>query len=96
MKKAMVYILALTMAFTALLSGCGEMRGTDGSAVNPTAAPKVTVVPETMMPDPADGVVEDRDGIITEQDNGKTAEEKRADGAAKGGTVPGAAASGLN
>ena len=95
MKKAMVYILALTMAFSTLFAGCGEMRGTDGSTTSPTPAPKITSAPEAMVPDPADGVVEDRDGIITEQDNGNTAAEKRAEGATNGVVVPGGATAGL-
>ena len=70
MKKAMVYICALTLAFSALLSGCGEMRRTDGGTTQPTATPDVTVLPESMMPDVADGEVRDRDGIITEGDKG--------------------------
>ena len=92
MKKAMVYIVALTMAFSAMLAGCGEMRGTDGNTTAPTATPKVTASPETLMPDPADGVVEDRDGIITEKDNEKTADGKRTDGTASSGA--GSSASG--
>lgn len=68
MKKAMVYLLALTLAFSTMLAGCGEMRGTDGNTAKPTEPPQATVVPETMMPNPEDGVVRDRDGIITDRD----------------------------
>ena len=70
MKKAMIYICALTLAFSALLSGCGEISRPDGGAAAPTATPEVTVLPESMMPDVADGEVRDRDGIITEGDTG--------------------------
>ena len=70
MKKAMLYILALTLAFSTLLAGCGEMRGRDDDKTAPAETPEVTVLPETMMPDPADGEVRDRDGIITEGDSG--------------------------
>lgn len=70
MKKAMIYICALTLAFSALLSGCGEMRRTDGGTTQPTATPEATVLPETLMPDIADGEVRDRDGIITDGDSG--------------------------
>ena len=72
MKKAMVYICALSLALSALLAGCGDMRRTDGGdpAPTPTPAPEVTVLPEDMMPDVADGEVRDRDGFITEGDNG--------------------------
>ena len=70
MKKAMVYVLALTLAFSALLAGCGEIRGTDGKTTMPTSTPQQTGFPETMMPNAEDGVVNDRDGIITDGDNG--------------------------
>ena len=73
MKKAMIYILALTLAFSALLTGCGEIRGRDDKTA-PAETPEATILPETMMPDPADGEVRDSDGIITDDDsgNGKT------------------------
>jgi len=77
MKKAMVYICALTLALSALLTGCGEMRRTDGGATQPTATPDVTVLPESMMPDVADGEVRDRDGIITEGDNGSASTQPK-------------------
>ena len=70
MKRAMVYLLALTLAFSAMLAGCGEMRGTGTDSVRPTETPAPTVLPETVMPDPADGEVRDRDGIITDGDSG--------------------------
>ena len=63
MKKTMIYILALTLAFSTLLAGCGEMRD---DKTPPAETPQATILPETMMPDPADGEVRDRDGIITE------------------------------
>ena len=70
MKKAMIYILAFTLAFSALLSGCGEIRGRGGDKTAPTETPEATILPETMMPDPADGEVRDSDGIITDGDSG--------------------------
>ena len=75
MKKTMVYVIALTLAFTTLLAGCGEMRGTDGTPATPSATPMQTSLPETMMPNPEDGVVNDRDGIITDNDNGNVTEK---------------------
>lgn len=102
MKKAMVYVIALSLSLTALLTGCGEMRGTDGRTSSPTATPAQTVLPETMMPDPEDGVVRDSDGIITDGDSGTT-DGNRTDDAQKygagtadsGKTSPGPAQSGM-
>ena len=34
------------------------------------------MIPETMMPDPEDGVVKDNDGIITDGDSGSTSDNK--------------------
>ena len=73
MKKAMIYILALTLAFSTLLAGCGEMRGTNNDKTPPSETPETTVLPETMMPDPADGEIRDSDGIITDGDSGNGA-----------------------
>lgn len=89
MKKAMIYICALTLAFSALLAGCGETRRTDGDATMPTATPEVTILPETMMPDAADGEVRDRDGIITDSDsgNGSNAQGKGIGNSAAGNGV---------
>ena len=70
MKKAMVYVLALTLAFSVLLAGCGETRGTDDRTTAPSATPQQTMIPDTTMPDPRDGEVRDRDGIITDGDTG--------------------------
>lgn len=69
MKKTMVYILALSMAFSALLAGCGENKNNRPNA-NPTGTPTLTDQPTTMTPDPDDGTVNDNDGIITDNDNG--------------------------
>ena len=69
MKRAMVYILAMTMVFSVMLSGCGENR-TNEPATVPTDSPVTTVVPENMTPDTEDGVVKDRDGVITGSDTG--------------------------
>ena len=84
MKRGLVYVTALALTAALLFSGCGEMRGTDGNAVPPTGTPTQTMIPETMMPDPEDGVVRDRDGIITDSDSGTVT----------GGTGSGTAAGG--
>ena len=65
MKSAMVYVLALSLLLTALLSGCGDIRGSNGRTDLPTASPE-----HTILPDPEDGEVRDSDGIITEDDSG--------------------------
>ena len=73
MKKTTVYIVVLALALSALLSGCGEniMNRKEPAA---TDRPQTSAAPETMMPDPEDGVVRDEDGIITDEDSGKTNE----------------------
>ena len=73
MKKVMVFVLALSLALSAMLAGCGEMRGRDDRTTAPTATPKQTIVPDTTTPDPQDGIVRDDDGIITESDSGGAA-----------------------
>ncbi len=70
MKKAMVYILAVSVACMTLLAGCGDNRGVPGETAAPINSPSVTLVPETAMPNPENGVVNDRDGIITDGDSG--------------------------
>ena len=71
MKKTMVYIVALALTFSVLLSGCGEniMNRKEPSATN---RPQNSTAPETMLPDPEDGVVRDDDGIITDEDSGNS------------------------
>ncbi len=74
MKRTMVYVLALTLAFSTLLAGCGERNNAkDGKTGMPTTTPQQTAAPGTMTPDPADGVVRDQDGIITDGDTGSPA-----------------------
>lgn len=91
MKKTMVCILTLTVLCAALLAGCGETAGdgnhttgtanggNNGTAVNPTDN-----VPETMLPDVNDGIVDDTDGIIDDLDT-----EEEDNGPTGGGTVSG-------
>ena len=69
MKKTMVYILALSMAFSLLLVGCGENM-TQKKEPAATKAPQTAAPTESMLPDPEDGVVRDDDGIITDNDTG--------------------------
>ena len=76
MKRAMVYLIAISAVFTMLLSGCGETNTkVPPATATPTTQPQETLLPESMMPDESDGIVTDTDGIITEDDNPGTAEE---------------------
>ena len=72
MKKTIVTILVLSLAFAAL-TGCGAMdlrpddgtnrpQATNGNTVSPS--------PAVNMPDMDDGIVRDDDGIITDDDTG--------------------------
>ena len=74
MKKAMVYILALTVAFSAMLTGCGEMGGTGSDTPAPTETPQISATP-----DPSDGIVRDEDGLITEEDSGVNADKEQTE-----------------
>ncbi len=82
MRRAIGYILALSMLCSVMLSGCGENRtdrnkvtetGTPQSTAAPQSSATPTLLPESMMPDVEDGVVKDDDGVISDTDTGKTA-----------------------
>ena len=76
MKRAMVYLIAISAVFTMLFSGCGETNTkVPPATATPTTQPQETLLPESMMPDESDGIVTDTDGIITDDDNPGTAEE---------------------
>ncbi len=94
MKKGMIYVAALTLCIAIALAGCGEMRSTDGGAVPPTSTPVQTMLPETMMPQPEDGVVRDRDGIITDGDSGTVSDGAESGSAGNGTGIPKTAESG--
>lgn len=90
MKKTMACILTLAVLCAALLTGCGETAGdgnnTAGTAGNGNNASNPAAdnnVPETMLPDVNDGIVDDTDGIINDPGAG------RADNGAAGGAVNG-------
>ena len=68
MKKAIVYIFAALIALNAL-AGCG-MEGDRNTTTNPSATPVVTT------PDVNNGIVDDKDGIITDDDNGRVGGDK--------------------
>lgn len=77
MKKIFVSVFALLMI--SALGGCGDMRVSDPL---PTAVPYVTA-------NPNDGMVNDRDGIITDNDTGTgtSAGNNTVTGSRRTGTV---------
>ena len=65
MKKAVVYtVLSAIVVFTA---GCGMA---DAEERLPSASPVISAAPNMTTPDVGNGVVNDRDGVITPGDNG--------------------------
>lgn len=88
MKKTMVWTLALAVLCAALLTGCGEMAG-DGNGNNTPASPS-DGAPETMLPDVNDGLVDDTDGIINDDDTGWE-DNGTVGGAVSGNTAAGGA-----
>ena len=70
MKRSIAILIAAAL-LTLLLTGCGE---TVAERPSDTAlpGPETTLLPESMMPDPEDGLVNDQDGIIEPGDNGVT------------------------
>ena len=92
--KRKIYSAIMITAACLALAGCGEMRSTDGGAVPPTSTPVQTMLPETMMPQPEDGVVRDRDGIITDSDSGTVSDGAESGSAGNGTGIPKTAESG--
>ena len=66
MRKAAVYIL-LPVMILAFVSGCGM---SDPGKNKPASSPMVSASPMT-TPDVSDGIVHDKDGIITDEDHGE-------------------------
>ena len=68
MKKAVVYMLSLALALTAL-TACGAY-GMQQETPRASAMPASTPNPsdDMMMPDLEDGIVSDEDGILVEDD----------------------------
>lgn len=83
MKKSFSYVMIAAMLCLALC-GCGNQNsGRDdmvvGTPVVPEMTPLVTPMP---TPDVEDGIVEDKDGMIEDNDNGrdtKTGNEKSSE-----------------
>ncbi len=73
MKKSIVYI-AFTLILAFALCACGADRTSDGTVdgtagtAKATNTPMVTVSP-MITPDTDNGIVEDKDGIIEEEDS---------------------------
>lgn len=67
MKKFIVSLMAFVCLF---LCACGNMYDYSGTA------PETQLPMESMMPDPEDGVVTDRDGVI--EDNGDSVQHTPA------------------
>ena len=65
MKRSMALFLAAAL-LALLLTGCGELR-TDKPDATATPGPEITVIPESMMPKPEDGVVTDGNGVIGDE-----------------------------
>ena len=63
MKRILVYTFTLALLMAAL-AGCGNMRNDYDLHPGTTADPLIG------SPDPGDGMVNDHDGIITDDDNG--------------------------
>ena len=87
MKQSIAILLAAAL-LTLLLCGCGEMT-TQPPAVSATPLPEITPIPESMMPNPEDGVVKDGDGIIEPNDSGTGATSGSVTSGATGGTTSG-------
>ena len=69
MKKAIVYTV-LPVFLLSFAAGCGMA---DRNERLPSPTPMITATPTTMpTPDVGNGVVNDRDGVITPEDNGTT------------------------
>lgn len=68
MKKAVVYILILVFALAAL-TACSA-NGTTDLEPETTAGTNASASPAVVTPDPDDGMVQDEDGIITDDDTG--------------------------
>ena len=72
MRKTIVYALC-TAALCASLCGCGnQSQGQDDMVIGTPVVPQMTPMVSPMItPDPKDGYVEDRDGIMEENETGK-------------------------
>ena len=82
MKKFFAYFLAVSV-FSLALCGCGRDRVEEDNVINtPVVTPMITLAPTSspspspsMMPDKNDGEVNDKNGIIEENDNDTTKDD---------------------
>ena len=65
MKKLTATLLAVVL-LCSLLAGCGSRNMEDGTAAEPSGSPIIT---PSMTPDLEDGVVDDRDGFIGDEED---------------------------
>ena len=83
MRKTIVYALCAAMLCVSLC-GCGnQSQGRDDMAIGTPVVPEMTPMVSPMLtPDPRDGYVEDKDGIIEENETGH---DRPTSGEAKNG-----------
>lgn len=92
MKKIAAFVLTVLL-FCAVLGGCGSDR-LDNSTVLPSATPMIS---PSMSPNVEDGIVEDKDGFIEENENGSGVSDNGIiDGSAAGGSSGSAAGTGTD
>ena len=86
MKRTMVYTLCAAM-LCALLCGCGyQNQGQDDMVIATPVVPETTpMVSPVVTPDPKDGYVEDKDGILEEDE---TDRDRTSNGSIKNGKTP--------
>ncbi len=67
MRKTIVFTLCTAM-LCAVLCGCGNQRQDDMAVSTPAVPESTPMVSPMVTPDPRDGIVDDRDGVIEEDE----------------------------
>ena len=65
MKKLTATLLAVVL-LCSLLAGCGNRNMEDGTVAGPSGSP---IISPSMTPDLEDGIVDDRDGLIGDEED---------------------------